>query len=87
MVESIFDYSPSEEELERLFRFKLHLGDERDKVNEEFLVFLKKSALTQKKTDYYLLYRLFNMRGDKKRAAECFAKMEQWQRDIFIQDF
>jgi hypothetical protein len=81
MVESIFDYNPTERELRR-FGIKREDGS-----YEEQIALSKEMISVAEKPDYYCLYILFKSRGDEKRAADHWAKMEQWQRDIFIQDF
>ncbi|MDR1593292.1 MAG: hypothetical protein LBS43_02250 [Prevotellaceae bacterium] len=82
-VETIFDYNPTERELRR---WGVDKNDGYGHYEERFALF-KKIVTTSKETDYYMLGLLFSMRGDRKRAAEYFAKAPSWQQDLLIQDF
>jgi ABC-type multidrug transport system ATPase subunit len=79
-VEPIFDYNPTERELKRL-GFDRNIGHYDEQIE------LYKEITANKHTDYYCLFLLFSMRGEKERAAKYLAKAPSWQQDLFIQDF
>jgi hypothetical protein len=80
-METIFDYNLTERELRR-FGISKEWGNVEEQIEKQKNMFAK-----SKQPEYYWLGILFFSRGDKKRADEYFAKAEQWQRDLLIQDF
>jgi hypothetical protein len=84
-VESIFDYNPTEQELKR-FGISREKEKKHGRKYEDQIEDMKKVIAEVGLPEYFRIGILFSMRGDKKRAAEYFAKAPRWQQDLLIQD-